>query len=121
MKNKMGKSTLVKIDRTLYNVVKAKVEKNKVEFPSIKHFIDQAVTKALGFREYNIEGIDDRYLEERPLRKLVGEPNKNFFMCQACNRPFLKEKNDSSDAAKICPNCRATIAHFAPKLKKDKK
>lgn len=117
----MGKSTLVKIDKTLYDVVKANVEKNKVEFPSIKHFIDQAVTRALGFKQYDVEGIDEIYIEERPLKRLVGESSRGFFICKMCDRAFLKKKGDDSEAAKICPNCQNAIRHFAPKLKEEKK
>ncbi len=117
---KKERAALVKINRELHDVVKAIVEQNSIEFPSIKHFIEKAIMSAAGFRRYNIGGIDDTYIEEKPLKKLVGESTKNFVICIVCNRAFLKNKEDNSENARICPNCKSIILHFANKLKKNK-
>lgn len=114
---KKEKTALVKINKEVHEVVRAIVEQNGIEFPSIKHFIEKAIMNAAGFRRYNIGGIDDKYLEEKPLKKLVGESTKNFVICIVCNRAFLKDKKDNNENARICPNCKNIIHHFANKLK----
>jgi hypothetical protein len=114
--SKMGNSTLVKIDSELYEIVKSFVEVNKFEYPSIKNFVEQAVIKSLGFKKYDIEGVDDELAHLKPLKKVVGNFQKGFSLCVVCSRPFLRNAKETNEASKICPNCKQTIAHFAPKI-----
>ena len=118
---KKPKSTLVKIDSHLYDTIKAYVEQNNLEYPSIKYFIEKAVMGFVGFKKYDIGGIDYKYIDEAPLKRVVGTPNKKFFMCIACDHAFLKDKNDNGESSKICPRCKGAILHFAEKLKGEEK
>ncbi len=114
---KKEKSTLVKINIGLYNFVEELVKQNPIEYQSIKHFVEKAIMDVVGFKKYNIGGIEGKYLEERPLKRVVGESKKGFFTCIVCGRFFLRDKKENNEASKICLNCRNTILHFAPKLK----
>ena len=117
---KKNQDKLIKIDESIYNLMKGYVEKNKLEYPSMKHFVEKAIVKALGFKQYNIGGVRQDYDEDTPLKRIVGESQKEFTLCIICNRPFLKNTKSNNESSRICPNCKDTIVHFAPKLKKEK-
>ena len=118
---KKSKTALIEMDRELYRVVKAFVEKNHFDYPSIKYFIEKSIMSTIGFKQYDIEGIKQENIEYAPLNKLVGKPTSSFVPCMVCNKLFLKRKKDNSPISKICPNCKNTISHFAHLFNKEEK
>jgi formylmethanofuran dehydrogenase subunit E len=118
---KQEKVSLVKINSSLYEAIRATVGENSIEFPSIKHFIEKASMQALGFKKYNIEGVEDQNFDGKKLSQVVGESETGFVFCLACNRAFLKEKGANNDAAKICPQCKKAILHLSKILKGENK
>ena len=118
-KQEKTKTNLVKINSELYNAIKATIGKNKIDYPSIKYFVEKAVEKAVGFKKYDIEGIKVHKSDE-PLKNILPLPSKNFCMCFLCDRAFLKDKEDKSEVGKICPNCKRVILYFADEIIKEK-
>ena len=108
------KDKLVKIDEVVYNAMKEYVAKNKLEYPSMKYFVEKAIVYAMGFKKYDIEGTSDTYDEKAPLKSVVGDFNRSLAMCFVCNRSFLRDPKDNSEISRVCPNCKNTISHFAP-------
>ena len=93
MPNKKEKTSLIKINSDLYNKVKEKVNANSIEYPSIKHFVENAITLALGFKKYDIEGIpqDISSYNKIPLKDIMYHSNKNLTVCVLCLRFFLAD------------------------------
>lgn len=115
---KKEKSTLVKIDKDLYDALKILVEENHLEYPTIKNFIERAIMAQAGYKKYDIQGINDPLMESKPLKKVVGIPKSNFSQCLVCNRFFLRDKDETGEKSRICPNCKETITHFSDIINK---
>ncbi len=108
---------LVKMNSILYEKIKEKVETEKVEYPSIKNFVEKACIQLLEMGKYNIEGVPQdirRYTQ--PLNSLV-KSTKTHIFCSLCNKVFFANKSDKSEVRTICPNCRMAMLNLAEKIK----
>lgn len=105
---------LVKVDPLIFEAMKGYVSENKLIYPSMKYFVERAIIKFMGFKTFNIEGTEKTYDIRAPLREVVGVFQKGFTTCLVCERPFLGNIKGTDDSAKICPNCKNLITHFAP-------
>ena len=76
---KKSKTALIKMDRELYRVVKAFVEKNHFDYPSIKYFIEKSIMSTIGFKQYDIEGIKQDKLEMRQSRAAAAIPTGKVY------------------------------------------
>src|SRR3989338_7876595 len=114
---KYSEPVLVKMNQELYEQVRQKVKENSIEYPSIKHFVEIAVMHTLGFKKYDIEGVNQEFIEKEPLKNLV----KNYASCSFCTKFFLKNKEDKGDFAKVCSSCKLAIINLAEQLRGDKK
>ena len=69
------KDALVKVDSILYEKVRKKVEKDKIEFPSIKNFFEKAVKQLLEFDEEIKKSIKDQHKENKNKKVTDHEAN----------------------------------------------
>lgn len=103
-----AETSLVKINSELYDRVKKKVKSNSIMYPSIKSFIEKATLQKLeGQGSFKV--FDDLFSGKIKLTK----NSKNFTLCLACGKAFLKEKKDKDKKSKICPNCQKLINYFS--------
>lgn len=119
-KKNIGKSLLVNINPELYQLTKDYVKQNKMEYPSIKNFVENAIKKALGFKKYDIEGVDPTQMANKPLTSLVGESKGSFVNCKICKRGYYKLRENKNDS-NICPNCTETLSNFVKFMAGEKK
>ncbi len=119
---KKSKDKLVKIDEVIYNAMKDHIHENPWDNPSIKHFAEKAIVRAIGFNRIDIGGIGKKYDGDIPLEAALGGTGKVFTICVICDKAFLRKPpskvGEVDDVSRICPNCKNTIAHFAPQLTK---
>jgi len=105
-KKKSEGTNLVKLDSKLYNQIREYVKLNKLEYPSIKNFVENAVTRALGFKQYDIEGIDSQKLAKTPLSEVVGKSSSRYVPCALCNKLFISPKGSN---IRVCQECSSEI------------
>jgi len=110
-------TALVKINSQLYQQMREYVKLHKLEHPSIKNFVEHAIMRSLGFKKYNVDGVDYDKIANRPLSEVVGEKSDNLVLCVICNRVFFKDRANLGVTKRICPNCKAALLHFSDKLK----
>ncbi|MDO8508191.1 MAG: hypothetical protein Q7S27_00740 [Nanoarchaeota archaeon] len=105
-KKKAEKTALIKINSLLYRQVREFVKFHPIEYPSIKHFVENSIMKSLGFKKYDIEGIDLEKSDSKPLVDVVGSPAK-YLRCIFCD--CFYPKNEKKGSVNVCPICAEAI------------
>jgi hypothetical protein len=116
---KIRETSLVKLDSELYKKIREFVKMNKLEYPSIKHFVESSVMKSLGFKRYDIEGVDADSRSSQLLSDVVGNPSGNYTMCSLCNKVFFKNKLDKRKI-RMCPSCTKITEQYSDLVNEDK-
>lgn len=107
---KKEKDALIKINGQLYEIVKEFLKTRNLEYPSIKNFVENAVMRAVGFKKYDIDGVDaDNRLKET-MEDVIGNASGGYAPCMICNKVFFKKE---IGAERICEKCGAIITHLA--------
>lgn len=114
---KRGSTALVKIDSILYKQMKEFVNLNKLQYPSVKNFAEQAIMRSLGFKRYDIEGVDYEKSADKPLVNVVGEPEGHYVICHICGKTFFIRNSDDS---RVCSSCTAAIKQVVKSIKEEK-
>jgi hypothetical protein len=117
--NKEEETALIKINPELYKQVREFVKQNKLEFPSIKYFVEKSIQKSLGFKKYDIEGIDTENNSKKALVDVVGKSNSNMLICPICSRVYRKDKSES-EGLTTCPTCSQAITNVIKSIRDEK-
>lgn len=114
---KKREPALIKINRELYEAIRLIVKKNPVEYPSMKHFVEQAAMSLVGSKKYDIEGVkSDRATLNEKLEKVIEDASREATVCVLCNKTFFKQ--EGSNSKNICSDCRKSILHLSKILGK---
>lgn len=111
---------LVKINAELYKLAKNAAKTNSLEYPSMKNFVEKAVKRLVGFKKFDIEGIDDETNANKPLYDVVGESSGNYVMCALCDKVFFKEDATKGSNVRFCEDCSSALMQVV-KAKRDER
>lgn len=112
-----SRTSLIKIDAMLYKQMREFINLNKLQYPSVKNFAEQAIMRSLGFKRYDIEGVDPEKSAHKPLVNVVGKLEGHYVVCNICSKTFfIKQPSDS----RVCPSCTAAIKGVVDSIKQDR-
>lgn len=94
--------SLVKVNAELYREAAEIVEANRIEYPSIKNFVEVAVRNQINSLMYDLENRDQIISKDG---KLIAKANNAFTPCIMCGNLFLNSKEKNKQGKKICQKC----------------
>jgi len=106
--NKRGKRkiSLVKIDSKLYEEAVTLANADKIAYPSVKNFVENAIKAYINSITYNIENKEQLVSKDWVLK---GQTKKGYTQCLLCDNFFLNDKSRNQQGKRVCPKCTRIV------------